>query len=326
MKKTPLILINLFFLLLFSWSFGQKKENLRFAICTDVHQDIIHDAPGRIKVFVKAAQKEKVDFIIQLGDFCFPIEENKSFLKIWNSFSGQKYHVIGNHDMDVSSKQKEMDFLGMKKSYYSFDKGEFHCIVLDPNFFIEDGQYINYKDANYFGHDATRATIPSIQIEWLKKDIAQTNKIIIVFSHHRLEGYSGVKNQKEIREIFDKANLSGQKIIACFNGHDHDNKYAKVKGIHYIGINSMSYDWVGSKYENAERFSKEINEYRPNLKYTMPYTKPLFGIIEIDPKGLLTVKGKQGAYILPGPEELGVELNLQQSPSIPDRRYNSINN
>jgi len=88
MKKTSLIIINLFFLFLFSWSFGQEKENLRFAICTDVHQDIIHDAPDRIKTFIKAAQKEKVDFIIQLGDFCFPIEENKSFLKIWNSFPG----------------------------------------------------------------------------------------------------------------------------------------------------------------------------------------------------------------------------------------------
>lgn len=315
-------LFKIIILLLILCSSCSKNESVRFAICTDVHQDIIHDAPDRMSVFVEEARNEKVDFIIQLGDFCFPIEENKPFLAIWNSFPGQKYHILGNHDMDRSSKQEEMEFLGMKNSYYSFDQGAFHFIVLDPNFFVEEDKYVDYENANYFTHANTRATIPPIQVEWLKKDISQTKKFVVVFSHQRLEGNSGVKNQQEIRDILDDANLSKQKVIACFNGHNHDNMHTEINKIHYIGINSMSYDWVGQKYECTERFSEEINEYRPNIKYTLPYTKPVFGIIEISPDGLLKIKGKQGAYVLPGPDELGVKLNFQQTPSVFDRSLN----
>jgi len=315
-------LFKIIILLLIFCSSCSKNENVRFAICADVHQDIIHDAPDRIGAFVEEARNEKVDFIIQLGDFCFPIEENKPFLEIWNSFPGQKYHILGNHDMDRSSKQEGMEFLGMENSYYSFDHGAFHFIVLDPNFFVEDNKYVDYENGNYFAHAKTRATIPPIQVEWLKKDISQTEKFVVVFSHQRLEGNSGVKNQQEIREILDDANLSKQKVIACFSGHDHDNIHTEINGIHYIRINSMSYKWVGQKYECTERFSEEINEYRPNLRYTLPYAKPVFGIIEITPDGLLKVKGKQGVYVLPGPDELGVKVDLQRSPSVSDWSLN----
>jgi len=40
-----------------------------------------------------------VDFIVQLGDFCFPIPENEEILRIWNQFDGPKFHFLGNHDM-----------------------------------------------------------------------------------------------------------------------------------------------------------------------------------------------------------------------------------
>ena len=86
MKKMKLVTIIILPLILF---FSCSKNNtVRFALCADVHQDIIYDAPERIGAFVKAAKSEKVDFIIQLGDFCFPVDENKPFLKIRKSFPG----------------------------------------------------------------------------------------------------------------------------------------------------------------------------------------------------------------------------------------------
>ncbi len=73
------------------------------------------------------------------------------------------------------------------------------------------------------------------------------------------------------------------------------------------------------KNEYTEKFSEEINKYRPDIKYTLPYTKPIYGIIEIDPKGILTIKGKQSSYILPDPKELEIKRNYQATPSISDR-------
>jgi predicted phosphohydrolase len=312
--------LNLIVLLLFlSIISCSKDKKIRFAVCTDVHQDIIYDAPDRIKSFVKEAKNRKVDFIIQLGDFCFPINENKAFIDIWNSFPGEKYHVLGNHDMDRSSKQETMNFWGMKRPYYSFDKGAFHFIVLDPNFILLKDTYIDYENGNYFAHPKTKAIIPPDQVEWLKRDLSKTNKLVVVFSHQQLIGHGGVRNKEEIRKILEDANISKQKVIACFNGHRHDDNHKVINGIHYIEINSMSYKWVGEKNARKERFSEEINAFRPELKNTIPYAKAIYGIVEIDPAGSLTIKGKHGEFIPPGPEELGIKEESRQSPSISDR-------
>ena len=76
------------------------SEPLRFGVIADVHKDVMHDADQRLRLFIEEMKREKVDFIIQLGDFCVPIDANLPFLKIWNSFSGPRYHVLGNHDTD----------------------------------------------------------------------------------------------------------------------------------------------------------------------------------------------------------------------------------
>jgi predicted phosphodiesterase len=78
----------------------------RFGVMTDVHFDVIDDAEDRLRHFIDEMNREKVDFIIQLGDFCFPLPENKPFLDIWQQFAGPKYHALGNHDMDRTNKKK----------------------------------------------------------------------------------------------------------------------------------------------------------------------------------------------------------------------------
>ncbi|HAA77829.1 TPA: hypothetical protein DCE37_22205, partial [Candidatus Latescibacteria bacterium] len=75
------------------------SAKVRFGIVSDVHKDVMQEA--------------KPDFILQLGDFCTPIPQNLEFLTIWNRFSGPRYHVIGNHDMDGDREKgpdKKYDF------------------------------------------------------------------------------------------------------------------------------------------------------------------------------------------------------------------------
>lgn len=316
MKK----LLVLAFILCFFTS-CQKSETIKFAICTDVHQDIIHDATKRMNSFIEEAQNENVDFIIQLGDFCFPIDENQPFVDSWNLFEGDKYHALGNHDMDVSSKAVTQKFWGMEKSYYSFDQGEFHFIVLDPNYYVDDGEFIDYNNGNYYAHAGSRANIPPQQIEWLKKDLEATEKLTVVFSHQSLEKERSIKNQVEVRKILEQANLKSKKVIACFNGHNHDDNHTELNGIHYIRINSTSYKWVGNKYEFAGRYDDKTNESRPSLKYTIPYTDAIMAIVEMDSKGILTIKGNQSTFVPPGPEELGISKEVAL-PSISNRELN----
>ncbi|MDB5091575.1 MAG: alkaline phosphatase, partial [Mucilaginibacter sp.] len=110
------------------------KTKIRFGICADIHQDIMHDGELRLQVFIDDMQKQDVDFIIQLGDFCRPYDRNLPFLKIWEQFQGPRYHVIGNHDNDGGfTHDQVITFWKAPLKYYSFDKNGYQIVVLNFN-------------------------------------------------------------------------------------------------------------------------------------------------------------------------------------------------
>lgn len=318
--KEFLFTLFLAILLLTTCNYRKQNDNfLRFGVCTDVHRDIMFDAGKRLKYFVEKMNNEKVDFIIQLGDFCFPKEENRTFLETWNSFNGPKYHVLGNHDMDISSKQGIMDFLEMENNYYSFDSKGFHFIVLDPNFFVDSSAYIPYENSNYYAYGNTRGNFPPDQLEWLREDLEKTSNPVILFSHQPLSSTDSTKNVYEVRAILEKANEEAgfKKVIACFNGHTHTNDCKEINGIHYIQINSMSYKWLGGDYACPERYSPELNAKYPSLKFTAPYKDPLYAIVEIHPGSSIRIKGRKSGWVSPSPRELGYRLRVEDEDTVP---------
>lgn len=283
----------------------KETKPVTFAVVSDLHQDIAHDAEERLSTFLRAANDNQVDFIIELGDFCMPKEENKPFLRRWQDYAGEKYMLLGNHDMDNCSKEEVMQFIGMNNRYYSFDKGDFHFIVLDPNNIYDGEKYIPYENGNYFGYGEKVSYVDPEQVEWLKKDLQATDKRCIIFSHQSFECSS--QNREEIRKIFEDENLRAgyKKVAVAFSGHDHTNYMKEINGIAYIQINSASNQWVGEKYACPERFSDEINQKRPALKYTLPYKDALYGIVTLTGDGM-QLKGVKSEFIAPGPEELGI--------------------
>lgn len=283
----------------------KETKPVTFAVISDLHQDIAHDAEERLSTFLRVANDNQVDFIIELGDFCMPKEENQPFLKRWQDYAGEKYMVLGNHDMDNCTKEEAMQFTGMNDRYYSFDKGNFHFIVLDPNSIYDGEKFIPYENGNYFGYGEKVSYVDPEQIEWLKKDLLATDKRCIIFSHQSLECSS--QNREVIRQIFEDENERAgyKKVAVAFSGHDHTNYMKEINGIAYIQINSASNQWVGEEYACPERFSEEINRKRPALKYTLPYKDALYGIVTLTGKGM-ELKGVKSEFIAPGPEELGI--------------------
>ena len=152
------------------------------------------------------------------------------------------------------------------------------------------------------------------QMEWLKKDLQATDKRCIIFSHQSFECSS--ENREDIRKIFEEENRRAgyKKVAVAFSGHDHTNYMKEINGIAYIQINSASNQWVGEKYACPERFSDEINQKRPALKYTLPYKDALYGIVTLTDKGM-DLKGVKSEFIVPGPEELGITDRSQ--PLVP---------
>lgn len=73
------------------------------------------------------------------------------------------YNVIGNHDMDVDARTDEYSAATFKQqfgpTYYSFNRGAIHYVVLDDVFFIgAEKKYIGYLTEN--------------QLQWLEQDLA----------------------------------------------------------------------------------------------------------------------------------------------------------
>lgn len=293
-----------------------KSNRIKFAVLSDIHNDIMHDGEKRLKVFLEAAAKNKVDFIIELGDFCHAKPSNSSFLNVWNQYPGDKYHTLGNHDMDVCSKEEYISFVGMQNRYYSFDKGDFHFIVLDPNNLFVDGKYIPYKKGNFYVDLSKREHLDPEQIEWLKKDLASTSKRCILFSHECFE--NTVQNRELVRGILEAENerCGFKKVVVAFSGHDHTDYTKEINGITYIQINSASNQWVGEEYACPERFSKEIDKEKPYLKYTVPYTDALYAIVTLDSNSL-KMKGRKSTFIAPTPTDIGIPENRYPFPLVP---------
>lgn len=282
-------------------------QKISFGLVADPHKDLLHDVDERMRKFIDFSNTHSTDFNIQLGDFCFPKKENKGFLKIWETYKSPKYHVLGNHDMDVSSKEETIDYWGMKSKYYSFDEKRYHFVVLDANYINQDGKYTDYDHANFYIDSSLRTWVDPEQLEWLTADLAATKKPTIIFSHQSLvHDLWGVKNRTTIQKIFEASNKAGTaKVIACFNGHNHIDTYRKINGIYYIDINSMSYQWLGSKYQSFDRYPKSIYDKYPQLANMATYQDSLFAKVSIS-ENILKIEGRNSAYVGSTPQELGL--------------------
>lgn len=285
----------------------ESDKSVTFGLIADVHKDVMHDADERLQDFINAANKRELDYIIQLGDFCRPYDYNKSFLDVWNSYQGEKYHVIGNHDMDGGFKRSQaMEYWGMESNYYSFNKKGFHFVVLDGN------------DPNPKPWSGYNRYIAEEQLRWLKDDLEQTNLPTVIFSHQSLEFEDeGVDNMVQVRALLEVINMKAgfQKVLCCISGHSHTDFATKINDIYYVQINSASYYWVGEKYKKV-RYSAAIDEKYPWIKYTYPYKESLYTFIKIKDNKII-IEPRETTFVGPGPKEMNGPHTPENCPIVP---------
>ena len=332
------------------------SRHVKFGVFADLHVDIIHDAQQRLETFLEACRREDVDFIIQLGDFCYPDEGRKCvcrpenrpiniqnalrvrtyadkarILSLFRDFEKPSYHVIGNHDCDMCSKEQVFSYYGVDYgTYYSFDQGGFHFVVLDPCYFQKDGQYISYENGNYFDLSYEKEPVlpylPPEQIQWLREDLARTPYPSVLFSHQRLtRDPVAILNPEPVREVIASAPNG---VVLALNGHEHMDNAIQVDGVWFLNVNSMSCMWLDTAFACPERYSKEIDEKFPNIQYTVPYSEAVYAILTLDEKGA-RVKGSQASFVGISPQEQGVyapgttfskiHIHGQITPAMADR-------
>jgi Icc protein len=274
----------------------QPPGPLRFGIISDVHHDIMHDGIARVGAFVRSMTRDKADFIIQLGDFCWPVDRNRPFLDAWNQFPGPRHHVLGNHDMDGQApRERTVAFLGMPHRFHAFEHGGWKWIVLDGN--DPGGKAPGY-----------RRFVAQDQLEWLSQELRRGQEPVIVFIHQALDHPQGIENQDAVRTVIQSARWhdGSPRVSAVFAGHHHQDWLQVIDGIPHVQINSASNHWVGDTFAH-DSYPEHVLEAYPWIRRTCPYRDPLWAMVTLDPvQGRILIEGRTYEWVGPGPVELGI--------------------
>lgn len=292
----------LFLLVLFTASPLFAQNHLRYLIFADLHYDMMPDADSRLETIFQAARKNKVEFMVNMGDLAAPVSRYRPLKDKLSGSPVPIYHIIGNHDTDHSGKQAFMEFYGMEKPFYYIDKGKFRFIFLDSNYFIDkDGQTKDYHKRDYIRSKQIDRYSPE-ELQWLENTL-QTEQICLLFSHAPVnDNYGEIINNVDIHKIITTAKAKGTDIAAVFGGHNHSDNYHIIDGIHYIQVNSASNIWGGSQFTNTKRFPAEVYKQYTSLKYIIPYRDALYATVDIYSNGKVKIKGTKSSYIPPAPD------------------------
>ena len=260
MPRRPCVITLLTLITLVGWAFGSvadESDTVRFGLVTDIHA---HDTDSplegkwmthteeRLAAFTSAMNAWKADFVVELGDFIngwvvlgadpgdpARIPDVLAWAdSLYTKFDGPRYHVIGNHDVYNLDKEQYRTILGIDRTFYSFDVAAFHFVVLDVQF-AGDGSDLAHTYTGVAGF------IPEAELGWLRADLTASDRPTIIFVHQMLDTYIEewerplVANQPEIQAIL----ASDGDVIAVFQGHDHDNVYHLIDGIHYVTFEAL---------------------------------------------------------------------------------------
>ena len=240
---------------------SEPETNLRFGIVTDSHyadtdmrdNRYYRESADKMTECVNLMNEQNVDFLIELGDFkdqddpaveARTISHLHKIEQIFQKFNGPTYHVLGNHDVDSLSKEQFLENITntgieTKSTYYSFDRKGIHFVVLDANFLPDETPY---DHGNYQWYETI---IPQSELDWLANDLDNTKLPTVIFCHQQLGGNTRtcIQNAQELRNVLQKSG----KVIASFDGHEHNGGYKFVEGINYYTLKGMV---VGSGEEN----------------------------------------------------------------------------
>ncbi len=257
---------------------GLSPSSFRIVHITDLHLYEQRKAEMKIKYFIDSLNQlnPHPEFILNGGDNIMDSIETgyTETIRQWdiweNSFNSSMqfpiFHCIGNHDVwgigeksgctgseSLFGKRMAISKLGLKERFYSFDKNNWHFIVLDSTY-IEKGYYT--------------ARLDDEQFQWLIKDLESTppTKPILILSHIPiLSGcvFMDGDNEKtgnwivpgawmhidarKLKDLF----IKHDNIRVCLSGHTHLHDEMIYNGISYHCNGAVSGGWWQGPYQET---------------------------------------------------------------------------
>ena len=272
---------------------------MKFLLFADLHYAPKQFLSGSFEILHEmqaVAERENCDFIIHAGDFCHGPSRVMDFVEDYNNFHIPSYHCLGNHDTDSTSFEETVKLYNMPNEYYYFDCKGYRMIVLNPNYYYVDGEYINFSMRNYFANGPARDWVPPKQLAWLKETIETSPYPCLIISHESFERANGVQNRADVLKIINEANAKKpHSVLMCMNGHYHRDYICILDGVCYFDVNSVLMDWVQGV--THDKYPVELCEEYKSLNHTVIYNDPLYCIIELDGT-TINIKGKESSMYL----------------------------
>ena len=268
------------------------KKPIKLGMIADLHQDVMHDGPARLKAFLDAMKNEKPDALLQLGDFAYPSKKNEVVTKAFEKAHTKALHVLGNHEIDGGhSFDQVVKLWGMKGRYYTENVNGLDLIVLDCN------EKPKNHERGYPAH------VGQVQLEWLEKQLKTLKGPILVLSHQPLAGPGSIDNAGEVQALLNGA---VDKVLLAVNGHTHIDHLERAGKLSYLHVNSASYKWVGASHRNKS-YPPEVHSKFRWIEYTCPYRDSLFTTLTLDPvKGRIELKGRESQWVGKSPSQLAI--------------------
>ena len=97
------------------------------------------DSIEKVGRAIEHFNRTKPEFVVELGDFIDAaggdVDVELSYLdrieRLFAQYTGERHYVLGNHCIDILTKDEFIENSGAREPHYSFDHGEVHFIVLD---------------------------------------------------------------------------------------------------------------------------------------------------------------------------------------------------
>jgi predicted phosphodiesterase len=208
------------------WSFTTLSKfdgdpRLTFAVVADTHYDVdgqntpngfMYGESTRLteSLVDELNQDARLDFVITAGDLTnVGLEEDYSgFADAMNQLDVPWYPVLGNHDKSVEDwYQHYTTYFGRKETYYSFDQGDYHFVVLDS---AVQGQ--------------VKGDLNETQLAWLEADLdANTGKSTLIFLHHVNHRVDIMGLEEEAKENLELILSTRPWVLSVNSGHTHQN-------------------------------------------------------------------------------------------------------
>jgi predicted secreted hydrolase len=217
----------------------KDRAEFTFVQMTDVHLDTVPEHKAFFEQAINEIKEIAPAFVMATGDLVkgadgATISQAEEWFDAYEESVSQLempvYHALGNHDVvgihcegvgeNEPGYNEEMFRNYFGPTYYSFDWGLYHCVVLDPNEWVDEEQF--YR-------------IPDYELEWLQQDLAhREGKPLLVFFH---EPTTSWQNRTEALDLLKEHQST------MFSGHWHFDVLMDSQGIPEQVTGALCGEW-----------------------------------------------------------------------------------